>query len=194
MGQVINNKVIDIEGETKPRGKTVGEMIAEGDLEAAEAAVRESGNLARQDLSSSALLADIRAGESEQRQGRNPSMALTKSRQFEGEQSSPLALSEAFRARRGKEAGAERDDRRINILADQFRTNTLLSLDQRAGLIRKTEQLMRGKTEEQKVKILGMLMKSSDSVINAGTADSAVLEQNLTLKEIIKRKLIKLTK
>lgn len=193
--KVINNDVINIGADFLPKKtKTVGELIAEGNLEDAESAIRNAGSMSRQDLSSSALLADVRAGETEQRQGRNPSMSLTKSNQFKNDPTSPLQLSEAFRARRGKEKGAANDDRRLNILADQFKVNTLMSMDARAGLIRKADLMTKGKTRDQKIQILSVLLKSSDDMIKSGTLTDDVLEQNVLMKEAINRKLMKLYK
>lgn len=156
--QVINNDVINIDGEFD----SVGEMIKAGRLEEAEKALR-GVDLGRQDLSSSALLADVRAGESEMRQGMRPTNQLSRSGMFGGEKASPLQL----------QAGAEQADRldkRLRLTASQYRTSVKLSRQKIKQDILRAISLDKKSADKESMINTRFILKMLSDRLNSGLA------------------------
>lgn len=179
--QVISNEVINIDGEFSPKAKSVGELIAGGDLQGAEQALRGL-DVTKPDLSASALLADVRAGESEQRQGLRPSMQLTRSGQFQqSPETSSGLLGQIQKARRSDRA-TEREDKRLRIMADQYRVNTEIKLEKMKNDLIKATKLSKMKGVDSQIKDIQFVLKLWQDRVNSGMAkeDEVLNIQQLT--------------
>ena len=146
---------------------TIGELIMAGKFDEAEKMLASVP--ARRDLSTSALEADIRAGETQARQGQKPSFDLTRSGQFNPEESA-LSLQERLRARTGAENAQtrtlDREDKRLSILTKQFGINAKFKREELNnkvdGMVR---AIKREKSPEARIGILQSVLDSYTKIL-----------------------------